>query len=65
MKHSIPKEIAIDFFNGTNYDYHFIKKQPAEESEGQFTNLGENNEKCITFSIPIEKEFIRIEKNGK
>ena len=37
LKHSAPKEISIVFYNGSNYDYHFISKELAEEFEGQFT----------------------------
>ena len=33
-KYSIPKEITVDFHNGSNYDYHFIKGL-EEEFEGQ------------------------------
>ena len=29
------------------------------------TCLGENTEKYITFSVPIEKEVTRIDKNGE
>ena len=36
------------FHNESNYDYHFIIKEVAEEFEKQFTCLGENTEKCIT-----------------
>ena len=28
------KEILIMFYNGSNYDYHFIIKELEEESEG-------------------------------
>ena len=40
-------------------------KKLAEKLEKQFTCLGENTEKYITFTIPIEKEFTRIDKNGE
>ena len=53
------------FHNGSNYDYHFIIKELAEEFKKQFTCLGENTEKYITFTVPIEKEVTRIGKNGK
>ena len=33
--------------------------------EKQFTCLGENTEKHITFTVPIEKEVTRIDKNGE
>ena len=52
------------FCNGSKYDYHFIIKELAGEFKGQFSCLGENTEKCITFSAPIEKEVKRIDKNG-
>ena len=31
LKHSVPKKIPIVFHNGSNYDYHFIIKEVAEE----------------------------------
>ena len=40
-------------------------KKLAEKLEKQCTCLGENTEKYITFTVPIEKEFIRINKNGE
>ena len=65
LKYSVPKKIPIVFHNGSNYDYHFIIKELAEEFKKQFTCLGENTEKYITFTVPIEKEVIRIDKNGE
>ena len=55
----------IIFHNGSNHDYHFVIKKLVEEFEGQFTYLGENTEKYITFSVPIEKEVTRIDKKSK
>ena len=52
------------FHNGSTYDYHFIIKELAEESEGEFECLGENTEKYITFSAPIKKETTKKDKNG-
>ena len=51
------------FHNGSNYDYHFIIIKLAEKIKGQFSCFGENTEKCVTFSIPIEKKVKRIDKN--
>ena len=65
LKYSVPKEIPIVFHNGSNYNYHFRKKELAEEFEGQFNCLGENTEKYITFSVPIEQEVMRTDKNGE
>ena len=31
LKYSIPKEIPTIFHNGSNYDYHFMKKELAQE----------------------------------
>ena len=41
-----------------SYDHHFIIKQLAKKFKGQFECLGENTEKYISFSVPIEKEVI-------
>ena len=61
----MPKKNPIVFHNGSNYDYHFIIKELAQWFQKQFTCLGENTEKYITFTVPIEKEVTRIDKNGE
>ena len=60
-RYKIPKEIPVVFHNGSTYDYHFIIKQLAREFKGNFDCLEEDTEKCITFSVPIKKEY----DNGK
>ena len=65
LKYSVPKKFPIVFHNGSDYDYHFITKELAEELKKQFFCLGENTEKYITFTVPIEKEVTRIDKNGE
>ena len=65
LKYRVPKKIAIGFHNGSNNYYYFIIKALAEEFKKQFTCLGENTEKYITFTVPIEKEVTRIDKNGE
>ena len=60
----MPKKIPIVFYNGSNYDYHFIIKGLAEEWE-EFTCLGENTEKYITFTVPIENKVTILDKNGE
>ena len=65
LKYSISKKIAKAFHSGPNYDYYFITKGFAEEFEKQFTCLREKTEKYITFTVPIEKEVSRIDKNGE
>ena len=42
LKYSVPRRIPIVFHNGSNYDYHFIIKELAEEFKTQFTCLREN-----------------------
>ena len=42
----------------------FIKKL-AEEFKKQFICVGENTEKYIAFTVPIEKEVTKIDKNGE
>ena len=61
----MPKKLPIIFHNGSNYDYHFIIKELAEECRKLFPCLGENTKKYITFTVPIEKEVTRIDKNGE
>ena len=65
LKYSVPKKIPKAFHNRSNYDYHFIVKKLAEEFKKQFTCLGENTEKYTTFTVSIEKEVTRIDKNGE
>ena len=53
------------FHNGSNCIYHFIIKELAEEFKKQFTCLGGHAEKQATFTVPVEKEATRIDKNEK
>ena len=64
LKYSLPKKIPMAFHNGSKYYYHyFIIKKLAEEFKKQLTCLGENVENHITFTVPIEKEVRRNDKN--
>ena len=47
------------------YNCHFIIKELGGKSFKKITCLGENTEKYITFTVPIEKEVKRIDKNGQ
>ena len=62
LKHCLPKKIPIIFYSRSNYDYHFVIKELAEEFENQSICLGENTKKCINFTVPIEKELIKMKK---
>ena len=64
LKYSVPKKIPIAFHNGSNYDYHFIIKELAEEFQKQFTRLGQISKKYITFTVPVEKEVTKTDKHA-
>ena len=55
LKYSVAKKIPIVFLNGSNYNYHFIIKELAEEFKRELICLGENTHKYISFTAPIEK----------
>ena len=50
------------FYDGSNYHYQFINNELANEIERQFECIGENKEKCKTFSVSIKKEITKIDK---
>ena len=58
------KKTPLVFHNGSNYYYHFIIKELAEEFKKQFICFEKNTEKYITFTVSIKKEVTRIDKNG-
>ena len=64
LRYKIPKEIPVMFHNCSKYDYHFIIKELAEEFQGELECFGENTQKYITFSVPIEKGITKKDKNG-
>ena len=64
LKFSLPNEMLVVFHNVSNYDYHFIIEELSKQFEGEFECLGKNTEKYKTFSIPIEKEVTKIDKDG-
>ena len=61
----MPNEIPAVFHNGSNYDYHFIIKELANEFEGQPECLGKNKEKYKTFIAPTKKEITKIDKDDE
>ena len=56
LLYKIPREIPAVFRNRSTYDYHFIIEELAKEFKSKIDSLGENTEKYITFSVPIETE---------
>ena len=37
LKYSVPKIIPIAYYNGSDFDYHFVIKELAEEFKKQLT----------------------------
>ena len=60
LKFNVPNELPVVFHESSNYDYHFIIKELANDFEGKLERLGENTKKYNTFSILIEKEVTKI-----
>ena len=60
LRFNLPYEIPVVFHNRSNYDYHFIIKELANEFKGQSECLGENTEKYKTFSVTIETELQKL-----
>ena len=56
LKYRVSKKVPVAFHNGSKYDDHFIIKELPEGFKKQFTCLGENTEKYIIFTVPIEKK---------
>ena len=52
----MPNEIPAVFHNGSNYDYHFIIKELANDFEGELECLGENTEKYKKFFVRQKKK---------
>ena len=61
----MPLKILVVFHNGSNYDYHFIIKELAKLFEEEYECLRENTEKYKPFSVQIEKEVTKIDKDRK
>ena len=49
LKINVPNEIPAVFHNGSNYEYHFIIKELANDFEGELECLGENTENYKNF----------------
>ena len=60
----MPNKIFAAFYNRSNYDYNFINKELVNKFERQFECLGKNTEKYKTFSVLIEKEIRKNDKDG-
>ena len=63
LKYSLPKKILTAFDNESNYDFQFIIKEMVEEFKKCFLCVGESTKKIHNFTVPIETEVTRIDKN--
>ena len=57
LRYKVQREIPVVIHNGSNYDYHFIIKELAEELKGQFECLGENTEIILLFQYQLKKKI--------
>ena len=65
LKYSVLKKICRAFHNGSNYDYHFISKELAEEFKKQFSCLGENTENTYPLQGMMMKNIELLELHSK
>ena len=49
LKFNVPNEIPVVFYRGSNYDYHFVIKDLANASEGQFECIREKKKNAKLF----------------
>ena len=64
LKFNAPNKIPVVFYKGSNYDYHFIINELANESVEPFQCLREYAEKYNIFYVPIQKEVTKIDKDA-
>ena len=64
LKFNVLHEIPVIFHNISNYVYHFITKELANELEIVFECFRKNIVKNKTFSVPIEKEITKIDRDA-
>ena len=64
LKFNVPNEIPGVFYNGSSYDYHFVIKELENKFGGKLECLREDTEKHKTFSVPIENQMTKIDKDG-
>ena len=62
LKFNVSNEIPVVFRNDSNYDYHFVIKELANEFEGKFERLAENRN-VQSFFCSNKKEVRNIGKD--
>ena len=55
LRYKVPKNLPI-VIHSASYDTHFLINQLAKEFKDKLNFIGENMEKDITFSVPIQKK---------
>ena len=58
LRYQEQRDIPVIMHNGSNYDFHLLIKDLAQEFTSDIYCLGENTEKNISFSIPIHNKKI-------
>ena len=57
LKFNVPNEISVVFHNGSNYDYHFIIKELANEFEGNLNVLEKIQKKYKIFCSNRKRSY--------
>ena len=55
LRYSTQKDMPLLFRNGSNYDFNLIISELAKEFRGELQCIPVNNNKYMSFSIPIKK----------
>ena len=54
LRYEARREISVVVHNGSNYDFHFLLNELARKFRANMKCIGENTEKCRSFSVPIK-----------
>ena len=58
LRYSTQIDIPVFFHNGTNYDFNLLIEQLAKEYKSDINCIPLNNNKYMSFSVPIKKEVL-------
>ena len=62
LRYSTQKDIPVFFHNGSNYDFNLIIIELAKEFRDELLCIPVNNNKYMSFSIPIKKMYMLTQK---
>ena len=57
LRYETQKDIPVVIHNGSNYDFHLLITELAKDFRSNIHCIGENTEKCMSFSIPLKKQM--------